>query len=624
MATGRRSALPPSGTRAQRVRASMEAPVVQHRDDTSGAATLYDFSGFPVGADMQVYLAKVFESYAGPLGTAKAKDTAATAYRNLRRFALFLAAMDEPPPTPGSLTRTHLNAYRLAFGATGGAQVGKIKFLLRHHTSGLTPEFVGALAKASGQARRPQGTKASYTDKELTRVLKAARADIRVARDRMRAATALLERWRSGLVDASAAPAEYARGEYLHYMAVHGDVPRTETRDGRPYVDTRRLRSAGFSTVEEAMGSIYLTLNAAGAFLVLLAGLTGENKSTIARAPAAHHRTDTGSDVKPGGTVLLNLRKPRRGPGKAAMTVPLREVPPWAAVGVDAFQAGKKELLSPLGTYLLAVELGRWGRSLTGSDRLLVWWAVRGGAGVGGGVRTEFTERAIENTFFAQRHDLRHDDGTPMPLDFGALRLTFVNRRYQPVAHTQSTFHKEYVTRDRSVLADYQRIVAKTQQERVAEARASLKISVLNEAEITAAAKDPGPLAARLGVPRPTVELLLQGRLDTVLGGCTDNLNGPFNPGSPCGASFLLCTACACAVALPQHVMAQVATLDALLERRNELPPLEWASRFGLPWARLSELLARQPAGVVDRARAAVDHETRAIVQRMLSRELDA
>ena len=112
--------------------------------------------------------------------------------------------------------------------------------------------------------------------------------------------------------------------------------------------------------------------------------------------------------------------------------------------------------------------------------------------------------------------------------------------------------------------------------------------------------------------------------LDTVLVGCTDNLNSPHSrAGEPCTASFLLCLSCPNARATPAHLPVQVLTADMLTARRGQMTPLDWAQRFADPATRLGDLLARYTSAAIGDARQAATTTDRDLVERFLRRELD-
>lgn len=612
--------MPTAGKRPERLRAELFDERVQFRDSITGRIIVFDLSGWPVEPDLRLMFARCLEQAVGPLGACKSKSAATKSFYALRRFASVLADSDPPPATAGELAPHHFAALKLRSSPTGLKELATVKKLLRlDPEAAFSAEFLGALAKATGSAHA-DGPRDSYTDRELAAILNAARSEIRAARDRIRRAEKLLSRWRAGAVD-EASP-EWLRGQVLDHIAAHGHTPRRTQANGRVVSDGWLLQRAGFATVPAAMSQLFLTSWDAAAFLVLLACLTGQNKDTIGRSRAVHHRTDDGATAA-SGAVLVDLQKPRRGKYKSEMTVPLADVPEWLGVSGKTYEQGK-ELLSPLGTYLLAVELGQRGREMANSDKLLCWFGDRGGGGVGGGLRAAYDGRTFESSRFAERHALVRDDGSPMKLNFSALRLTYLRRHEQPVAHSMRTHVRDYLMRDPNALPKHQEVIASVLQAQVIEARAAIRVRTMTAEEVEAAADDLDGTARRMNLAPTVLRSLLSGQLTTVLAGCSDHENGPYTPGTSCRASFLLCTACPCAVALPEHLPVQVATHDALLARRADLPALDWAERYGAPWARLSELMARQPAGAVERARESVTEDDWSAVFRLLNRELDA
>ncbi len=135
---------------------------------------------------------------------------------------------------------------------------------------------------------------------------------------------------------------------------------------------------------------------------------------------------------------------------------------------------------------------------------------------------------------------------------------------------------------------------------------------------------DPEAVAAANGLDAETLKRLLAGELDTVLGACVDNRNGPHGPpGQPCPASFMLCLGCECARALPKHLPVQILVHDGLRERRSQMSALEWARRFAAPHAQLSDLLDQHDATAIADARDSITASDRALVDRFLGRELD-
>ncbi|WP_280446593.1 hypothetical protein [Nocardia brasiliensis] len=371
------------------------------------------------------------------------------------------------------------------------------------------------------------------------------------------------------------------------------------------------------------MAMLYPTYMEIGAAVALMIGLTGHNLGTVRAATLHHHRADAETGGAP--TILVDWVKPRRGRRRAAMTVPLQDVTPD---GVRP--AERDDLTTPFGLYTLLLELGARARVRTSSDSLFVAYTPKGN-----GRGRDVAEFRVQ----VPRLILLHwGDAAKFPADApgpggvvpGALRvrsrrlrLTFLELYQRPIAHTETTLVNEYLARNRGNLAEYQQVVADVLTEQVGKARAAT-IPVLSAEEIARARIDPAGVAARFGVSTATLAQLVDGHLDTVLAGCTDNLNSPHSAaGKPCQASFLMCLSCPCARATPAHLPVQVLVHDALLARRPEMTPLKWAQRFAEPVTRLVDLLDLHPATAVADARDNASRFHRLLVDRFLAHGLD-
>lgn len=204
------------------------------------------------------------------------------------------------------------------------------------------------------------------------------------------------------------------------------------------------------------------------------------------------------------------------------------------------------------------------------------------------------------------------------------IRATYLELHQKPVAHTELTLVNDYLGRNRGNLAQYRRVVADALDEQVAKARALPLLAGLSAAEITQARRDPTALASRLSLSHSDVRRMLDGRLDTVMNACVDNEHGPHSDASQqCRASFMLCLSCPCARAMPRHLPVQVLVFDRLAERRHQMTPLSWATRFAVPHTQLSDVLARYDQDELDAARAATTDAHHELVDQFLRRELD-
>ncbi|MBF6334247.1 hypothetical protein [Nocardia transvalensis] len=208
--------------------------------------------------------------------------------------------------------------------------------------------------------------------------------------------------------------------------------------------------------------------------------------------------------------------------------------------------------------------------------------------------------------------------------DSRRLRLTWLETHQRPVAHTEQTLANEYLARNRGNLTEYQKVVADVLEQQVTCARRTAPVPVLSEHDLLEAQRDPEAVASRFGISNSALSDLITGRLDTVVAGCVDNLHSPHSPaGKPCRASFLLCVSCPCARATPTHLPVQVLVHDALVERRADMTPMRWAQRFAEPVTRLADLIDQHAPTAVADARTHVDADTRALVERFLTRGLD-
>ncbi len=556
-------------------------------------------------------MAEAFATVTGPAGTRRTRVSAATLLQDLRLFAEVVAGAARPARTVAQLTPAHLDAFRLRCG-TNSRRVTSLKTLFR-----AVPDVpAGFAARLYAPVKGQPGKRAeAYSRGEFARVAAAAREDLRVAARRIRRTRAFLQTWRDGAIDPHRHPVAWRRGHVLDHVDRHADVPRNSR--GRSTV-----RDVG--DVAPLVTSLHLTQREVAAFVVVFACLTGQNPATLQTLPVAHHRADGGVDTAT-GTALVDVVKPRRGRYRAHMTIPLTDLPAWldAPAQPPGGRRARDELRTPFGVYLLAVELAASSRAALGSDRLLVYWSVTSGKGRGGGLRVAGDELI---PLWGRAHPVARDgaDGGPLVLDGRRLRRTFVEIHQKPVAHTEQTLASQYLLRNRTSLADYQRVVARVLAEQVDRARVATALRTLTPADVAAARHDPQQVADRFDLDAATLKQVLAGQLDTVLAACVDHTNSPHAPaGQPCTASFMLCLSCPCARAEPRHLPVQVLTLDALDARRADLTPLAWAHRFATAYAQLTDLLAQFPTAAVDAARREATDEQRDLVCRFLNREMD-
>ena len=585
------------GSEGHVVRFVPENPRVQPID--------FDFADWPVSSQLQKAFADAFAARTRGGSRVRADASAKTLYRSFRTFGTYLGTLESPPTRSTQLTPAHLHGWYLT-RAPNTRLLGGLKSMLRH-IEGLDADFRDALDEAS-PTRIEDRVLSSYSREENRRILQAARTDVRAAAVRIRAGRELLAAWRHG--DVLDHPEEIQRrGELLDYLDRHDDVPRTPNGDV-----PKSVRVLG--SVADHFAHLHLTALDVGAFAVLLVGLTGQNPTTIAKATTEHHRPDGHAGGPP--SAVIKLDKPRRGSARH-MDVALTSVPPWAKHGIPAGNSISSsgdtlDLHTPFGVYTLLVELAAPARERLDTDALFAWWSLKGGKGYGRGFRTRLGSNHVSE-WSTQHRNLDVDGAVTLT----RLRLTFNELQQRPVAHTETTLANEYLVRNRGNLAEYQAVVATTLAEQVTKADTRAKMQSLTAADVAEARTNPTAVAARYGIDSLTLQRLLAGELNTVLGACVDDAVGD----QVCKASFMLCLGCPCARATPAHLPLQVAVHDALLTRKTAITPLRWATRFAEPHYRLTDLLDRAGDTAVADARAAITATDADLARHFLERDLD-
>jgi hypothetical protein len=579
---------------------------VRFTSEPEGEVKDFDFTVLPVSRELQVAFARAFHEHVGPAGQIKALGAAAGSFGHLRSFCASLAESPAPPATPGELRPRHLDEFllRRASLATAGMSLGVVRALLVN-VDGLTPAFVAKCAAWVPHRRERIKSRGSYSPGEEKRILAAARETLRAAARRIRSNQELLARWRA------ADPALLGNTRRNEFCQVLDLVDRTGDLPRYPGDGNVRDWVSRHGTVDELLHTLHLRWQEVAAFIIVLVRLTGQNGSTIATAPAAHHRPDGG--VSPIRTVQVDLQKPRRG-RRRYLTAALSDLPSWASTPREEGElSGRDELHTSFGVYRLACELTASARTITGSPRLLIYAVHKG---TGGRSFRDTPSKTLTGAWGQELH-LVADPAGPGPVQrlivsAGRMRVTHAAREQKPVAHTTSTLATTYLRRDRSTLREYQKLVADVLAAEVDKARAVGIIPQLTAADLAEAHRDPATVAARFRVTEDTLSLLISRYADTVLAGCTDHLNSPHSPaGQPCRASFLKCLDCPCARAMPHHLPLQIVARDLLQERRTQLSALRWAQRFAFPFAQLDDLLDQAGPTAIDRPARGHRHRPR-------------
>jgi hypothetical protein len=381
----------------------------------TGDEGTFDFSTFPVGAQLQHTFAVGFEWITGPGGSRRTIPSAASAFRDLRIFARSLAAADPAPMKISELRASHVDGLSL-FTSTGNyrGSISTLRALFRK-TDGVPDVFMRKLLK--GVPKHPViDPVSSYSREEFRLIMRAARETVRSADERIRGARSIVADYRNGVVVPNLVLQREAA--YMSLLMDKGDYPRK----GDGHVTSRGL-SAG-SRPSDLLRALHLSIEETGALITLLVGLTGQNLAQIVTLPAAHHRADTQlAGATP--TALVRASKPRRGPTRSEMTIPLIGIPTWIVPADEAEERvdnyGRIDLHSAFGVYMAAMRLGADARRFIGSERLLTFYSRRGGRVTPIGCPTKDSEKrsqrhsargclprtswTVEGTRFSQPHD---------------------------------------------------------------------------------------------------------------------------------------------------------------------------------------------------------------------------
>jgi len=286
------------------------------------------------------------------------------------------------------------------------------------------------------------------------------------------------------------------------------------------------------------------------AFALLLISLTGQNYGTIAAWPAAHFRPDGGLTDE--GLALVEARKPRRGPDREHMVIALEDL----ITGGDRDHRWSR---SPLRVYRMLLDLGDTARRLSSSQGLFTGRIAKKTAHTPNPWITALTSQHVQR--WAAAHGFptataADPAGKPV-VSVRRLRLTAIERRRRPVAHTATTMRDSYLMPEPAIQAESHAIVAAALDNEVSKARIHARVPVFTQSFVDLARRDPQAAAKQTNMSTQQLTGLLAGSQDTVLASCQDHRASPYDPpGAACSASFLACLDCANARVLPLSALA--------------------------------------------------------------------
>ncbi|MEB3065043.1 hypothetical protein [[Mycobacterium] zoologicum] len=447
----------------------------------------------------------------------------------------------------------------------------------------------------------------SYSRDEFGRIRSAAKGQIRQALRRIRTNTEMLHQYREfgdvgDGITFKVGGSRWSTGSLLEYLSRNGVLPSQ-------YLANRVVLKGCFDLagVSNPAQALFPSIREIYCLMVLLVCERGFNLSVMDNLAVTSFRASDGAGED--SVYTVNTDKPRRGTNRYSAEI-------------LAGEAGKLwenalALTEPCRTAL--AELG------TPSEKLLIAHRHKNRTG-GGPFRQEWLTAGIGDHYMADA-GLLADDGALLRVSLRRLRLSEQVLNQHARQNSESVSEDTYRSPDPTTAEGAAETIIDGQADAVAHAKATVAIRSLTAAEVTAAREDPEAVATQLGIPVPTLKLLLAGNLDTAITACTDFLNSPFaaTAGEPCPASFFACFTCTNAVITPEHLPRLVTLLDALDNVATLVSPARWESDYQDHYARLQAILDQNATKAeIDDARRHASDVDREVVTALLGRNLDA
>ena len=522
--------------------------VVRHVAEDGERFAVYDFGSLPVANQLRREFAETFARRVGPDGTWRSIASSREMWLIALYFARFVATLQPPPSAVKDLTPSLWAAFKLSRPATtvGPVQLRKMATFLRDH-----PQLPHETRLLMLTQRIPNAVvrETAYSDAEFDELKKAAARRFRVALQRIRQGREHLERWRAGQF--APATREHLVGEALDHLVQCGEAPSYIGTDGRKRIVSAYATALGGKGPEHTWMRLFLGGDEACSLVVLFVAAYGWNVTPVMELRIPDSSPDAGN---PDQIIhRIELEKRRRG---AASQFETRNLADW---GTNS--PGRLVTQALEATWAARETLAHLGAP---SDRLIIWrrgWSSRSVAGD----PSRLFETGWQDNVWRNR---RTSFGEDVSLNLRRLRRTVViAHRRTPTQHTRETHDTRYVLPDPRTHAE-----------------AAPKISA-GVADAIAAAYTTFRARASRTDSDPS--------RDTATTGCTGYHASPFSePGEPCRASFLACTACQNAVVTPRHLPRLAYLHQALGELRTVLGQEIWQQDWGASFQRLHDLIS--------------------------------
>ncbi|MFJ6709111.1 MULTISPECIES: hypothetical protein [unclassified Streptomyces] len=456
-----------------------------------------------------------------------------------------------------------------------------------------------------GSGRRA-AVKEGYSKETVHQVRNAAARTVRAARLRIEGNARLLERWRSGELDAGHAEEGWA--QVLDFVIRHGDLPRQPCGRARSWADRVLRERFGTGGVPQGLLALFPSQAEIGAAAVLLVCHEAWNLSVLQEMKVPGQWPNADQDSGTPAIYRVDTDKPRRGARRRHNSNNLvdagEHTPGWAMQQVLVMTGPARAS---------AAHLGR------PTDLLLV--TRRRGPG-NGGPKTADGSVYLGDRISSWAAQSRAA-GAAVPTDLTARRLRHAVQVFAGARNNTQRVHEDfYLRRDKSVIDTGRDVVAAGLDKAVAAAHEQVRMRFLTGTDAGAVTAE--VLAAETGIPQQRAEEVLAGLLDTAVGACADFEHSPLSAGGRCAVSFLLCFACPNAIATARHLPRIVYLFKALDQLRTAVSPAVWSADWAAHHARVGDLLGRH----ADSSRwaallGALGARERDLIDRMLARRLD-
>lgn len=558
----------------------------------------FDFTEAPAHGQVRAQLVSAFVAATGPGGRWKSRASMDTAHRTVTAF---LRSLDPLGIAVSSLAEFGPEAWwtwRKDWESRNRwpGRVNMMRVLLKD-VPDLNQLTRRALAHRTHKPRRR--LYGSYSVAEFNALRRRAAELVRATDARITTNVTALEQYRQGTQEDDA-PTVLVGGRHV----TRGELLDGLQRDGRLVLGTGAR--ALITDVADLLATgdlhptyaLYPTRLEVLSLMVLLVCDRGYNTATMmslavpeeASATAGHD----GTDEDP--VLVVHLDKPRRGQ-RRFFTHTFTGQHARVLRSATSITAPARDCMAGLGHP---------------TDQLLI-------AGTSSGVTEHptriFVTSAFTNGGAARRWDelagVRGDDGEVLHVHLDRLRLSeqVINRKS---SQNSPSVSEDVYRRPDPLTADMHRdVILDGQAAAVDHARETVRMRYAD--------------AQDLGLSEATAAAVEQSRLDTATGACLDFTHSPFTPhGQACSASFLNCMACPNAVATPAHLPRLLILAEAL----DNIASINLArfDRIYREHRQRLEHLLQMNTTEADRvvAHAAATDNDRALIERLLRRDLDA